>query len=99
MRDAVESLGSSSSTFNASLGGDSGGDSTAAKGPGMSHLAKLEKMRELAKMLESYGFLRGNFGGGGQTRTVDSADMAALTGMKAIELAGFFLSGANAGGQ
>ena len=47
-----------------------------AKGPEMSDLAKLEKMRKLAKMLESYGFLKGKTGGGGQTRTVDSADMS-----------------------
>jgi hypothetical protein len=71
MRDAVESLGISNNSSNLA-----GGDSMTAKGPEVSQLAKLEKMRELAKMLESYGFLRGNFGGGGQTRTVDSADMS-----------------------
>jgi hypothetical protein len=70
MRDAVESLGKSQYRY------AHGGDSMTAKGPEVSQLAKLEKMRELAKMLESYGFLRGNFGGGGQTRTVDSADMS-----------------------
>jgi hypothetical protein len=74
MRDAVESLGMSQYRY--AHGDDSGGDSMTAKGPEVSQLAKLEKMRELAKMLESYGFLRGNFGGGGQTRTVDSADMS-----------------------
>ena len=65
MREAVESLGC-----------DSGCDSNVVPGHEMSHLAKLEKMRELAKVLESYGFLKGNFGGGGRTRTVDSADMS-----------------------
>ena len=67
---AVKSLGKSQYRY------AHGGDSMTAKGPEVSQLAKLEKMRELAKMLESYGFLRGNFGGGGQTRTVDSADMS-----------------------
>ena len=65
MREAVESLG-----------GDFGGDSMAASGQEMSHLAKLANMRELAKMLENYGFLKGKFGGGGQIRTVDAADMS-----------------------
>jgi hypothetical protein len=80
MRDAVESLGMSDNRserpYRYAHGGDSGGDSMTAKGPEMSDLAKLEKMRELAKMLESYGFLKGKSGGGGQTRTVDSADMS-----------------------
>ena len=65
MREAVESLG-----------GDFGGDSMAASGQEMSHLAKLANIRELAKMLENYGFLKGKFGGGGQIRTVDAADMS-----------------------
>ena len=47
-----------------------------AKGPEMPDLAKLEKMRELAKMLESYGFLKGKVGGGGRSRTSDAADMS-----------------------
>jgi hypothetical protein len=42
----------------------------------MSDLAKLENMRELAKMLENYGFLNGKFGGGGRSRTADAADMS-----------------------
>jgi hypothetical protein len=33
-------------------------------------------MRELAKTLENYGFLKGKVGGGGQIRTVDAADMS-----------------------
>jgi hypothetical protein len=36
----------------------------------------LEKMRELAKMLENYGFLKGKVGGGGRSRTYDAADMS-----------------------
>jgi integrase len=65
MREAVESLGC-----------DSGCDSTAISGRQMSDLAKLEKMRELAKMLENYGFLKENVGGGGRSRTADAADMS-----------------------
>ena len=65
MRQAVENFG-----------GDSGGDSMAAKGLEMPDLAKFEEMRELAKILENYGFLRGKFGGGGRSRTYDAADMS-----------------------
>ena len=65
MRNAVENLG-----------GGFGGDLMTAKGREMPDLAKLEKMRELAKMLESYGFLNGKVGGGGRSRTVDAADMS-----------------------
>jgi hypothetical protein len=39
-------------------------------------LAKLEKIREVAKILESYGFLKGKVGGGGRSRTYDAADMS-----------------------
>jgi hypothetical protein len=42
----------------------------------MPELAKLAKMRELAKMLENYGFLKGNVGGGGRSRTAAAADMS-----------------------
>src|SRR5262249_4268559 len=74
MRDAVESLGSSSSTLNTNLGGDSGGDSMTANGLEMSYLAKLVEMRELAKMLEKYGFLKGKVGKGRQTQNVVPAE-------------------------
>ena len=60
----------------ANLGGDSGGDSVAANGLKTSDLAKLEEMRRIAKMLESYGFLREKTGGGGRSRTADAADMS-----------------------
>jgi hypothetical protein len=60
LREAVESIGC-----------DSGCDSNVVPGREMSDPAKLEKMRELAKVLESYGFLKGNFGGGGRIRTAD----------------------------
>jgi integrase len=76
MRDAVEHLGDEVSNNRPNLGGDSEGDSTTAKGLEMSDLAKLEKMRELAKMLENYGFLKGKIGGGGRSRTYDAADMS-----------------------
>ena len=49
---------------------------TAGFGLQMSDLAKLEKMRELAKMLENDGFLKGNLSGGGRSRTADAADMS-----------------------
>jgi hypothetical protein len=65
MRQAVENVG-----------GDSGGDSMAASGHEMSHLAKLGELRELAKMLENYGFTKGILGGGGRNRTYDAADMS-----------------------
>ena len=65
MRDAVENLG-----------GGFGGDSKAAPGQKMIDLARLAKMRELAEILEKYGFLKGKSGGGGQIRTVDAADMS-----------------------
>jgi hypothetical protein len=42
----------------------------------MSQLAKLKKVQELAKTLINRGYLKGNFGGGGQSRTVDAADMS-----------------------
>jgi hypothetical protein len=42
----------------------------------MIELAKLVKMREVAKILENYGFLKGKTGGGGRSRTVDAADMS-----------------------
>ena len=70
MREAVENLG------NAHSGGDSGGDSMAASGAEMSHLAKLAGLRELTKMLEKQGFDKGFLSGGGQIRTVDAADMS-----------------------
>lgn len=47
-----------------------------AKGSEMSHLAKLGKSEKVGEMLENYGFLKRMFGGGGQIRTVDSADMS-----------------------
>jgi len=53
-----------------------GGDSMIAKGSEMSHLAKLGKSEKVGEMLENYGFLKRMFGGGGQIRTVDSADMS-----------------------
>jgi len=65
MRDAVENLGC-----------DSGCDSMAATGHEMSHLANLENLTQVSKMLEKYGFLKGKVGGGGETRTLDSADMS-----------------------
>ena len=65
MRGAIENLG-----------GDSGGNLTAPSGREMIDLAKLEQMRELAKTLESYGFLKGKVGGGGRSRTYDAADMS-----------------------
>jgi hypothetical protein len=65
MREAVENLGC-----------DSGCDSNVVPGHKMSELVKLEKMRELAKMLETYGFLKGKIGGGGRSRTADAADMS-----------------------
>jgi hypothetical protein len=58
------------------LGGGFGGDSTAATGLEMSDLAKLAKLRELARMLENYGFLKGKNGGGEWSRTTDAADMS-----------------------
>jgi hypothetical protein len=42
----------------------------------MIDLARLAKMREFAEILEKYGFLKGKSGGGGQSRTVDAADMS-----------------------
>ena len=60
----------------ANPGGGFGGELYAAKGLEMPDLAKLEKMRELAKMLENYGFVMGKVGGGGRSRTVDAADMS-----------------------
>jgi hypothetical protein len=65
MREAVENLG-----------GDSGGDLMAAKGPEMSQLAKLGIVGATAKELINRGFFKEFFSGGGQTRTVDSADMS-----------------------
>ena len=65
MRDAVENLG-----------GGFGGDSKSAPGHEMIDLATFAKMREFAKILEKYGFLKGKVGGGGQIRTVDAADMS-----------------------
>jgi integrase len=65
MREAVENLGC-----------DSGCDSMAAKGSEMSQLAKLGIVGELAKLLKDQGFLEGKFGGGGQIRTDDAADMS-----------------------
>jgi hypothetical protein len=55
------------------------GDSMTAKGPEMSHLAKLGKSERVDEMLENYGFLKRMFGGGGQIRTVDSADMSRVS--------------------
>ena len=65
MRQAVENLG-----------GDSGGDSMAAKGPEMSQLAKLGIVRELAKLLKHQELFKGKFGGGEWSRTTDAADMS-----------------------
>jgi hypothetical protein len=48
----------------------------AANGPEMSQLANLGIVGKLAKPLKNQGVLEGKFGGGGQTRTVDSADMS-----------------------
>ena len=42
----------------------------------MSQLANLEEVQELAKSLIKRGYLKGKFGGGGQSRTVDAADMS-----------------------
>ena len=72
MREAVEYVGDEFWNSRSNLGGDS----KAATGLEMSDLAKLEKMRELAKMLENYGFIKGKIGGGGRSRTYDAADMS-----------------------
>lgn len=61
MREAVQTLG---------------GASKAATGRAMLDLAKLEKIREAAKILENYELSQGKIGGGGQSRTVDAADMS-----------------------
>ena len=65
MREAVENLG-----------GGLGGDSNVTSGHEMSHLAKLGIVGEAAQRLIKAGFLKGKFGGGGQSRTADSADMS-----------------------
>jgi integrase len=65
MREAVENLGC-----------DSGYDWVAAKGHQMSLLAKLGVAEEVAKRLVNQRILKGKFGGGGQIRTVDAADMS-----------------------
>jgi hypothetical protein len=61
MREAVENLGC---------------DSKSEKGLEMSHLAKLGNLTHLAEMLLKQGFFKGNFGGGGRSRTADAADMS-----------------------
>ena len=57
-------------------GGDFGGDSKPATGHEMADLANLEKMKEVTKICENCGFLRGKIGGGGRSRTYDAADMS-----------------------
>src|SRR6266576_1490805 len=53
-----------------------GGDSTAGIGRETSHLANLENLNSLAKVLTKHGFFRGKVGGGGRSRTYDAADMS-----------------------
>ncbi len=65
MREAVNNLGC-----------DSGCDSVTVTGHEMSHLAKLGNLEQLAKLLKNRIFIEGKGNGGGQIRTVDSADMS-----------------------
>ncbi len=65
MREAVENLGC-----------DSGYDSMAGKGHEMSQLANLEQLKKVAIKLINQRYFKGKNGGGGQSRTVDAADMS-----------------------
>ena len=53
-----------------------GGDSTAGIGRETSHLANLENLNSLAKVLTKHGYFKGKVGGGGRSRTYDAADMS-----------------------
>jgi integrase len=65
MREAVNSLGAVS-----------GGDLGRPQGVKTAQNDIQEKMAELARVLKKHGNFGGIFGGGGRTRTVDSADMS-----------------------
>jgi hypothetical protein len=82
MKAAVQNLGK---PLEASLGGNSGGKS-------IRKTTQSDIMRELLVRLVRARDARDNFCGGGQIRTVDSADMSrVLMRAKVIDTFGFFV--------